>query len=155
MLCADRLDGVILTGLFWTKSINISDVRRIISDLVVVLNEDNQKEIGFKTKEIAELILKTSELIDVYCHSREDNYMMELLAKITKRAINLEIVTYDDLFRLNERDIFDRLEKSKDKELSSNLNLFKNISIDEIIDIEMPYIKIRDLNPIVLDSRLK
>ena len=52
-------------------------------------------------------------------------------------------------------DIFDRLEKSKDKELSSNLNLFKNISIDEIIDIEMPYIKIRDLNPIVLDSRLK
>lgn len=155
MLCADRLDGVILTGLFWTKSISIDDVIRIIDDLIIITNEYNQKEIGFKTKEIAELVLKTSELIDRYCHSKEDNYMMELLAKITKRAINLEIISYDQLFILDEKEVLEKFDKSNDLELLSNLNLFRNIRVSEIPELAMPYIKIRDLNPIVLDSRLK
>ena len=155
MLCTDRLDGVILTGLYWTKNILIDEVRKIISDLIVTTNEYGQKEIGFKTKEIAELVLRTSELIDVYCHSKEDNYMMELLAKITKRAIDLEIITYDKLFELDEKQIIDIFDKSNDIELINNLQIFRNISVSEIPDIDMPYIKIRDLNPIVLDGRLK
>ena len=155
MLCADRLDGVILTGLFWTKSISIDDVRRIISDLVVVTNEYQQLEIALKSKEIAELILKTSELIDVYCHSKEDNYMMELLAKITKRTIDLKVISYDELFELDEKELFEIFDKLDDMEIINNLHLFKNISISDIPDIDMPYIKIRDLNPIVGDIRYK
>lgn len=155
MLCADRLDGVILTGLCWTKSISISDVKRIVSDLIVVINEKGQEEIGVKTREVAELILKTSELIDVYCHSKEDNYMMELLARITKRAINLKIISYNELFELNEKQIFEKFNKSDDLELMKDLDLFKNILSSEIPDIDMPYIKIRDLNPIVCGDRLK
>lgn len=155
MLCADRLDGVILTGLGWTKNITIEDAKQIISDLIIYANERNQKEIGFKTKEIAQLVLRTSKLIDVYCHSKEDNYMMELLAKITKRAINLEIVTYDQLFELNEEEMLTIFEKSNDKELQDNFKKFRNISISQIPHIDMPPIKIRDLHPIVLNHRLK
>lgn len=155
MLCADRLDGVILTGLMWTKNLSISDVSVIISDIIVIRNEFNQEEIGFKNKDVAELVLRTSELIDVYCHSNEDNYMMELLAKITKRAISLNIVSYDELFVLDEDEIFNRINNISDKELRDNLNLFKNISEDLIPDIELPYIKVRDLNPLVGSDRFK
>ena len=66
MLCADRLDGLILTGLYWTKSITIYDVRKIIDDLVLYRNEDNKDEIGFKSYQIAKLCLDTSTLIDEY-----------------------------------------------------------------------------------------
>ena len=155
MLCADRLDGVILTGLCWTKNISIDDVKSIISDIIVVTNENGQDELGFKTREIAELVLKTSELIDVYCHSDEDNYMMELLANITRRAIDLEIISYDGLFILDEKEIFERFENFDDLELINNLDLFMNISGSDIPKIDMPYVKIRDLNPIVNDIRFK
>ena len=73
--------------------------------------------------------MKTSEIIDVYCHSNEDNFMMELLAKITRRAIKLGIVSYDDLFILNEKEIFLMLENSLDIELNGYLNVFKKIII--------------------------
>jgi len=155
MLCADRLDGVILTGLGWIKNITIEDIKQIISDLTVYTNENNQKEIGFKSKETAELVLRTSELIDIFCHSKEDNYMMELLAKITKRAINIEIITYDKLFGLTEEEILAIFENSRDKELLENLQTFKNISIAEIPNTDLPSIKKRNLNPIFLNHRLK
>ena len=155
MLCTDRLDGVILTGMMWTKNLSIDDVRKIISDLVIITNEFNQKEIGFRSKEVAELVLKNSELIDVYCHSDEDNYMMELLANITKRAMDLEMVSYDELFILDENKIFERFDSSFDVELKHNLDLFRNVLVSDIPKMDMPHIKIRDLNPLVLNVRLK
>ena len=155
MLCADRLDGVILTGMYWTKNIDINDVYNILSNIIVVNNENNNLEISFKNKEIAQLVLDTSELIDIYCHSKEDNYMMELLAKITRIAINKKIITYDDLYVLDEEEIINRLNNSSDIDIINNLNLFKNITKDLIDDIEMPKIKIRNLNPLVNNRRLK
>ena len=155
MLCADRLDGVILTGLMWTKSITIDDVRNIVSDMIIVRNELGQEEIGFKSNMVASIVLKTSELIDVYCHSNEDNYMMELLALITKRALELNLITYDDLFALDEEQLFSILNVSMDVELIHDLDLFRNISIENIPKIEMPFVKIRDLNPFVSGVRLK
>ena len=155
MLCADRLDGVILTGMFWTKSINIDDVYNILSNIMVIKNEDNNLEIGFRNGEVAELVMDTSELIDMYCHSKEDNYMMELLAKITRIAIERDIITYDDLFVLNEEDIMNRLNSSLDMEIIKYLDLFKNITKDMVPNIDMPKIKIRSLNPLVNNKRLK
>ena len=45
--CADRLDGVILTGIGWTKNIIKDDIKKIINDVRVFKNEDNEDEIGF------------------------------------------------------------------------------------------------------------
>ncbi len=153
MLCSDRLDGVILTGMFWTKSINIDDVRNIISSLTIEDNEYNKKEIGFLSGDVASLVVKTSEIIDVYCHSKEDNFMMELLAKIVRRAILLGLISYDDLFILNENDVFNIFDSSMDNELVNDLDLFRNIKMGQITEINIPNIKVRDLNPLVLGNR--
>lgn len=155
MLCADRLDGLILTGLYWTKSITIYDVRKIIDDLVLYRNEDGKDEIGFKSYQIAKLCLDTSTLIDEYCHSKEDNYMMELLSRITKRVIDLKIINYEDLFLLDEDLLFDIFNKIDDEEIRDNLYKFRNICLYEIDELEMPYIKVRCLNPLVCNKRFK
>ena len=155
MLCADRIDGVILTGLFWTKNINIDDVRKFILDLQVLRNEFNVLEVGFHSEDVANLVLETSELIDVYCHSKEDNYMMELLASITKRSIDVGIITYDDLFILNEEELMDKISSSNDISILVSLDKFRNITIDDIPYMEIPQVKVRDLNPLVLSRRLK
>lgn len=150
--CADRIDGVILTGIGWTKNINKKDILDIVKDMYVCTNEYNEKEIAFKTKEVAEKVIDISKSIDIYCHSKEDNYMMELLASITKIAIENKYISYEDLFVLNEEEIFnifDSIDILKEK-----LNLFKTIKKEDVPEISIENVKIRDLNLIINGKRL-
>ncbi len=151
--CADRLDGVILTGIGWTKNINKDDIKKIINDVRVFKNEDNEDEIGFTSRDIVSKIIDVSKSIDLYCHTNEDNYMMQLLATITKLSIDRGYITYDDLYSLNEIELFNKLKNSKDKELLDKISLFENINIDSIPKIELPNVKVRVLTPLVNGKR--
>ena len=154
-VCADRLDGVLLMGLFWTKTITIDDVFEIINDTQVFMNEEGKEEIGFSTKEIADLVLKTSETIDQYCHSDEDNYMMDLLSEITKLAIDSSYVTYDDLYRMDEERLIHILETCHHEKIKELLTIFKTVKKSDVCKTELNNIKIRDLNPLLNGKRLK
>ena len=154
-VCADRIDGVILTGIGWTKNLNKNDINSIVKDMCIFLNENNEEEIGFKSLKVAKKVLDVSESIDIYCHSTEDNYMMLLLAKITKISIEKKYITYEELYSYNERDLFSILRKQKDNELKKLLNEFETKKISDIPELEIPKIKIRDLNPLVNGKRIK
>ena len=149
-VCADRLDGVILTGISWIKNIDYEDIENIINDIEIYDNE-----IGFKTKNIASKVLETSKKIDIYCHSKEDNYMMELLAYITKYGIDNKYITYEELYISNEEDIINKLKQSKDPKLLQYFDEFENITLAEIPSIKLPKVKIRELNPLVQGKRIK
>lgn len=149
-VCADRLDGVILTGISWTKNVDYEDIKNIINDIEIYNNE-----IGFKTENIANKVLEISKSIDIYCHSNEDNYMMELLAYITKYGIDNRYITYEELYVANEEDLIYKLKKAKDSKLLEYFDKFENITVDEIPSINLPNVKIRDLNPLVQGKRIK
>ena len=152
-LCADRIDGIILTGIGWTKNLELEDIKEIIEDLKIVKNEENEEEIGFATLDVAKKVMNISKIIDSYCHSNEDNYMMELLAEITKIAIDREYIKYEDLYTYNEEELFE-LFKSK-KDLEELMTKFKSIRKEEITDINLPMIKSRRITPMVNNERLK
>ena len=154
-LCADRLDGIILTGSIWTKNITIYDIDKIISDITIYKNEEYEDEIGFKSTDIGRKVLDVSNTIDMYCHSREDNYMMLLLAKITKIAISKKYISYDNLYTYNEKQLLNVLEYQNDVELNKYLDIFKTIKKEEIPSIDTPKIKVRELYPIVDGKRIK
>ena len=147
-LCADRLDGVILTGIAWTKNVKLNDIQDIIGDIEVYNNE-----IGFKTSDTAAKVVDINNSIDVVCHSLEDTYMMQFLADITKYAIDKNYITYDELYESNESDLFFKLMQINDNTLQMNLNKFQNITSVEIPKIEMPALKVRTLNPLVQGNR--
>ena len=151
--CADRLDGVILTGIGWTKNITKDDIKKIINDVRVFKNEDNEDEIGFNNRDVVSKLIDVSKSIDLYCHTNEDYYMMQLLANIVKLSIDRGYVTYDDLYRLNEIELFNRLKNNNDKELLDKIYLFENINIDSIPNIEIPNVKVRVLKPLVNGKR--
>ena len=152
-LCADRLDGVILTGIGWTKNITSDDILNIIND-ITLFNVDNELEIGFRDINVAKKVMEISKSIDIMCHSKEDNYMMNLLADITKMLIDKNIISYEDLFILNEKDVIKLLQRSKDKEINKLYKEFKNIKLSEIPDINLEGVKIRKLNPLVNGERI-
>ena len=152
-LCADRLDGVILTGIGWTKNIMEDDIKNIVSNIKLFNNEYNELEIGFTNEEIAKKVVEVSKSIDIACHSKEDNYMMELLAKITKLAISRRIIRYEDLYKLNEKELFNILNKASNLDIIALLQAFKNIKKKEITNIELPNVKVRKLSPLVNGKR--
>lgn len=149
-LCADRLDGVILTGISWTKNVDYDDIKNIVNDIQIYDNE-----IGFKSKKVAKRVLEIGESIDIYCHSNEDNYMMELLASITKYGIDKKYITYEELYKSNEEDVIYKLKSSNDSNLLEYFSKFENVTNSEIPNIEIPNVKIRDLNPLVQGIRIK
>ena len=154
-VCADRIDGVILTGIGWTKNIHAKDIKQIVDDLDIFKNEENEDEIGFNTESVAAKVLEVSQSIDIYCHSKEDNYMMELLAKITKLSIDKKYISYDDLYWYNEEEIFSLWKGKQDKEFLELIDKFENIKKSDIVMLDIPNIKIRNLNPIVNGKRSK
>ncbi len=154
-LCADRIDGVIMTGSFWAKNITMNDIKLIVKNLAVFQNENKELELGFKDKEIALKVVKVSEEIDFICHSNEDNYMMQLLADMTKFAIDHKYLSYEDLFYYNEEKLFNIYENIDDKNFQDDFNKFKNIRLEDIPQIELPFIKTRDLNPLFMGKRVR
>ena len=46
-MCADRLDGIILNGSYWTKTLNEKDIFNIIKSTELYINEESIPEIGF------------------------------------------------------------------------------------------------------------
>ena len=154
-LCADRLDGIILTGISWTKNVNYCEIDKIIDDIEIYINENDLEEIGFKTKEAAKLVLDISKSIDIYCHSNEDNYMMELLAEITRTLINNKIITYEELYTLNEEQIIKKIKKCKNENIKLLMNRFQTIKKEEIPVTKIENVKIRNIKPIVNNKRLE
>lgn len=152
-VCADRLDGLILTGYAWTKDLSLYDVFLIINNLKV-MNINGEAEIGFDSMPVAEKVWATSENIDQFCHSREDNYMMQLLANITQLGLNLGLYRYENLFTYNEEELMQILNDCKDAKMQALLKQFTQMKREEIQDLEMPYIKKRSLNPLVNGERL-
>lgn len=152
-LCADRIDGIILTSLGWTKTLTMEEIPSILNDIQVMTNEDNEKELGVKTNEIANKLCDLNREIDIICHSNEDNYMMELLAEITKYVIDKEYITYDNLYEYNEEKLIKLLYSIEDTALKILLNLFRTVTLEEISIKELPKIKRRYINPLVNGKR--
>ena len=152
-LCADRLDGIIMTSLFWTQNLRIDMLKNIIKNTQVYKDETDIMEIGFKSKEIADIVVTANEKIDESCHSSSDKYMMTSLGNIAKRSIEKNYFTYDELYTLDEKTIFEIIENSQDIELQNMLKTFKTIKKRNIPIIEIPNIKNRYINPLVNGTR--
>lgn len=116
-MCADRLDGIILNGSYWTKTLNEKDIFNIIKSTELYINEESIPEIGFNNITAYNKVVETNDLTNIEMHSNYDNYMMELLANITRHLINKEYIKYEDLYFLTENKIFELINNIEDKEI--------------------------------------
>lgn len=153
-MCADRLDGIILNGSYWTKTLNEKDILNIIKSTELYINEESIPEIGFNNITAYNKVVETNDLTNIEMHSNYDNYMMELLANITRYLINKEYIKYEDLYFLTENKIFKLINNIEDKELKEYIFLFKNIKKEEIPLVKQEEIKERKLKPLLNGKRL-
>lgn len=148
-ICADRLDGIILTAMGWTKNISTEEISLILDSIKLYKNEADEDEIGFTDINVVKRIIEINKIIDIYCHSNEDNYMMSLLGDITKLGIENNLYTYEDLYHMTEDEIFKILNNCNKKEIINLLNEFYNIKKEDIPEKEIPNIKERKISPLL------
>ena len=153
-LCADRLDGIILTGIGWTKDINENDIDQILENIDIFRNEQGKKEIGFTNLEIAQRVVEINNNINKLCHSKEDNYMMNLLSQITRLSLKYQYINYQDLFLLSEEEIMNIYSSINWDMIKRRYNDFKTIKKSGIEDNDLPRIKERIINPLVNGKRI-
>lgn len=153
-MCADRLDGIILNGSYWTKTLNEKDIFNIIKSTELYINEESIPEIGFNDITAYNKVVETNDLTNIEMHSNYDNYMMELLANITRHLINKEYIKYEDLYFLTENKIFELINNIEDKEIKEYIFLFKNIKKEEMPLVKQEEIKERKLKPLLNGKRI-
>lgn len=153
-LCADRIDGIFLPSFSWTKKISIDESKEFIDDLEVFINEDNEKEIGFKHLDIATRAVKLSDDVNDATHTTEDMYMMQLCADTIKYAINKKYITYSDLYYMNEEELYSLFNKKRDKNFMILWSKFKSIKKEDIPKFNIQT-KNKILKPLVNGERMQ
>ena len=104
-LCVDRFEGIIHINYIWLNTCSLEDIKTILNDLRVLINEQGQEEIGFKTLEVGQLFFELM-LNYAYCmQSKEDKYSMQFIADLLSIAIKDGLLTLSDLYTLKEEKI--------------------------------------------------
>ncbi len=153
LVCADRIDGVVLNSIGWLKNISKEDIKNIVNALTLYKNEYNEDEIGFNNYDIALLFQTLNDKINAQMHTKEDIYMMELLARIVKLSISRGVIVYDDLYRFSEKSLLDYIKTKADSKTASLLFQFETICSKDIKNSNI-MVKNRCVNPLYKGKRI-
>lgn len=151
-LCADRLDFIFLNNLSWSRLINLDDIKTIYNHLIVKINEDGKEEFAFDDIDIADKVVELNDIINNMTKQTDDYEEMNILSLIIKRLINLNKINYEDLYILNDNEIFKIIETNlKDNYINKYYILYK--TMEENKKPTQNEIKNRKLDPLVLNNR--
>lgn len=128
-LCVDRLDGILSTCFIWIKTMELDEIKEIYNDMMVLTNEDNELEIGFKTTKIAEKFFKGVYDYSISLQKNEDKFMMQFIADSLKLLIDNNELSIDELYKLKESEIIKILSNYRSWNIFCNL---KNIERSEL-----------------------
>ena len=104
-LCTDRLDGVLHSCYIWLKTNTIEDIKEVYNNLILLTNEDNNLEIGFKDIKVAN---KFSKMVYKYAtefQSNNDKYVMKYISELIRLAIDRKLISLEDLYTMKESEI--------------------------------------------------
>lgn len=157
-LSSDRLEYSLSNALFTYELLNKEDIKEIYNDIEIQKNEENEIELGFKTKKIARKFVKVTSRLSVIYREDRTRYSMQLLADVMKKLSEENKISKKDLYELKESEVIKIIEDSKYKEI---FNIWKNatkikISIEEPKNVYYVYhgAKVRYIDPLFNGQRI-
>jgi len=125
-LSADRLEYSLSNALFIYSVLDIESIKEIYNDIEIQNNEENEIEIGFKTKKIARNFVKVTSKLSVIYREDRTRYSMQFVADILKRLSEEKRIKKEDLYKLKESEVIDIIENSRYKEI---FDIWRNAKI--------------------------
>lgn len=116
-LSADRLEYSLSNALFTYRLVDSSVIAEMYNDIEVQRNEENEVELGFKTKKVARNFVKITSRLSVIYREDRTRYSMQLIADILKKLSDEHKIAKKDLYELKESDIIEIIENSRYKDV--------------------------------------
>lgn len=157
-LSADRLEYSLSNALFTYKLLDNNKIKEMYNDIEIQTNEENEIELGFKTKKIArEFIKVTSRLSAIYMEDRT-RYSMQLIADILKRLNRENKISKKDLYELKESDVINIIESSQYSNIFNIWKDAKKVKVSKVEPKNVYYVhhgtKIRYIDPLCNGERM-
>lgn len=157
-LSSDRLEYSLSNALFTYKLLDKEEIKEIYNDIEIGINEENEKELGFKTKKIARNFVKITSKLSVIYREDRTRYSMQLLADILKRLNEDNIISIEDLYKLKESEVIDIIEKSRYREVFNIWKDAKKVKISKEEPSKVYFVhhgaKIRYIDPLFNGVRM-
>ena len=112
-LSADRLEYSLSNALFTYKIKKISEIKKIYNNIEVQKNENNEVELWFKNKQIAENFEEMMGKLSIIYMVDKTRFSMQFLADILKIMKDNNEISIEDLYSLREEDIINKIGNSK------------------------------------------
>ncbi len=126
MLSADRLEYTFSDGLQLEGIFNLEKINRIYKNLEILKNENNEIELGFKNLEFAEEFVYTSnKLWQIISGGNEFNIIMQFWTDYLKKLAQEKYITEEDLYKMSEKEIIDKIKKQENKQMVEIFNKFE------------------------------
>ena len=157
-LSSDRLEYSLSNALFTHELLDKEEIKEIYNDIEIQKNEENEIELGFRTKKIARKFVKVTSKLSIIYREDRTRYSMQLLADILKKLSEKNKISKKDLYELKESEVIKIIENSEYKEI---FNIWKNASKIKT-SIEKPknvyYVhhgaKVRYIDPLLNEQRI-
>lgn len=104
-LSADRLEYSLANMFFAYGIADLAEIREIYADIVVQLDENGVKELGFQTKKIARKFVKLTSQLSIFYREDRTRYSMQFLADILKKMSESGRISVADLYQMKESEV--------------------------------------------------
>lgn len=165
-LSADRLEYMYPSGLALDGSWTFEEIAKTYNDLIILKNEENKEELGFKTIEMAELYCKKFCMIGHILQLNENKLSLQLLSQIMSKAVELNVLQEEDFMTLSESKIIEKIESFiskktlslEEQKFATMYNTFRKMTKVEHTNQKLPEdeyfcvslkVKQRYINPLV------
>lgn len=157
-LSSDRLEYSLSNALFTYRLRTLDEIREIYHDIEIELNEENEIELGFKTKKIARAFVKLTSQLSIIYRENRTRFSMQFLADILKKLNEEKVISIDDLYHLKETEVIKIIENSKYKDVFKTWKNAKKIFISKTEPKDVYFVhhgaKVRYIDPLFKGTRM-
>ena len=119
-LSADRLEYMFPSGAALEGSWTLSEIAEAYGDISICINEDGEREFGFRTQKIAETYCEKTCRTGHILQLNENKLALKLLSDIVDRAVAIGLIAEKDCYEKAEREIIERLDAFSESVQSEN-----------------------------------
>ena len=157
-LSADRLEYSLSNALFTYKLLDANTIKEFYDDIEIEKNEENEIELGFKTKKIARNFVKITSKLSIIYREDRTRYSMQFIADILKRLNAEQKISKKDLYELKESEIINIIETSKYQKIFNMWKTAKKVKISDQKPENVYYVhhgaKVRYIDPLCKGIRI-
>lgn len=158
MLSSDRLEYTLSNGLGATEKIwGLNEIEEVYKNIEIQKNEKGIQELGFKDIHMAEKFVHTMSILSRLYRREKTVFSMQLLADIMKKMSDKNIISINDLYKLSEKQIIEKIENCNDEKIKKCFSIWRNATDINTSNTEpvnkyfvcIEKMKVRYINPLV------